>query len=44
MLKQEMENDENAADRLKNEAKELERRQKQLERVLGETNYKAKSG
>lgn len=44
MLKEEMENDENVADRIKNEAKELERRQKQLERVLGETNYKAKSG
>jgi hypothetical protein len=42
-LKQDMEENENAAEKVQNEAKEMERRQKQLERVMGDATYKQKN-
>lgn len=40
-LREEMENDENTAERVRNQAREQERRLKQLERAVGDMKYKS---
>lgn len=42
-LKEEMEGDENAGERVRNQARQQERRLKQLERAVGDMKYKGTS-